>query len=70
MTISISSEKPDKPIFYFDSSDGTSNSLLYTEPFIIDKTTRIKSALFEKEKRIGKVLSQVFSIHKAIGKEI
>ena len=71
MTISISSEKPDKPIFYsLDSSDVTSNSLLYTEPFIINKTTRIKSALFEKEKRIGKVLSQVFSIHKAIGKDI
>ena len=71
MTISISSEKPDKPIFYsLDNSDVTSNSLLYTEPFIINKTTRIKSALFEKEKRIGKVLSQVFSIHKAIGKDI
>ena len=71
MTISISSEKPDKSIFYsLDSSDVTSKSLLYTEPFMINKTTRIKSALFEKEKRIGKILSQVFSIHKAIGKEI
>ena len=71
MLISISSEKPDKPIYYtIDNTEPTINSKKYIKPFIINKTTIIKAAVFNNNKPAGKIMKQTFSFHKAIGKTI
>lgn len=51
--------------YTLDGSEPDTNSLNYTEPFILNKNAVIKSAAFKNGKMVGKITEKEFFIHKA-----
>ncbi len=61
----------DKQIrFTLDGSTPTKNSKIYTNPIEINKKLIVKASVFNNDKQIGKIISQKFNFHKAVGKKI
>jgi hexosaminidase len=61
-----------QPIIYYtlDGREPTAKSNLFKEPFILNKTSTIKAGVFKEGKLLGKISSQEFLIHRAIGGKI
>jgi hexosaminidase len=58
-------------VFYtIDGSEPNQNSLKYTSPILIDKTTTIKAALISNGKQFGKTSNQNYFINKATNKNV
>lgn len=69
--VSLSSELSQADIRYTtDGSDPSSLSRTYVTPFIIDKTTTIKSAIFKDGKRLGNINTITYPVHKAAGAKV
>ena len=51
--------------YTLDGSEPDTNSLKYTEPFILNKNAIIKSAAFKDGKIVGKITEKEFFVHKA-----
>nr|WP_321230406.1 family 20 glycosylhydrolase [uncultured Psychroserpens sp.] len=61
----------DKTIYYtLDGSPVNLFSHTYTKPIPINENTKIKTAVFDTEKRLGNVFSETINYHKAVGKKI
>ncbi|MBL7471240.1 glycoside hydrolase family 20 protein [Robertkochia sediminum] len=57
--------------YTLDGSDPTLESLLYTQPIIIDKTTELKAVnVVHNEVKGYQPASQHFAVHEAIGREV
>ncbi|MBK7939983.1 MAG: family 20 glycosylhydrolase [Lewinellaceae bacterium] len=54
--------------FTTDGKEPAATSREYTGPIAISKNTTLKSAVFEKDKPMGKVLTVKYLVHKASGK--
>ncbi len=54
--------------FTTDGQEPTASAELYSEPFAIAKTTTVKAAVFTNNKRLGKVVTAEYLVHKASGK--
>ncbi len=69
--VSLSSELPNADIRYtLDGTDPKPSAKAYAKPFTINKTTTIKSAIFENGKRLGNINSITYPIHKAAGAKV
>ena len=69
--VKLTSEQLDIPIhFTLDGSDPTTESPVYQEPLIIDKTTKIKAGLFLNEKLKEYFTEKEIILHKAVGKNV
>ncbi|MGQ1786186.1 beta-N-acetylhexosaminidase [Saccharicrinis sp. GN24d3] len=67
----FTSEISDPVIRYtLDGSEPNMQSPMYTDTIEINKTATLKAAIFDKDKRMGDVLNQVFQIHQAAGAEV
>ncbi|WP_430933003.1 beta-N-acetylhexosaminidase [Saccharicrinis sp. 156] len=67
----FTSEISDPVIRYtLDGSEPNMQSPMYTDTIEINKTATLKAAIFDKDKRMGDVLNQVFQIHQAAGAEM
>jgi len=67
--VELKSEQLDIPIRYtLDGSDPTTESPVYKEPLIIDKTTTIKAGLFENGELKEYYTEKEISLHKGVGK--
>ncbi|WP_040279963.1 beta-N-acetylhexosaminidase [Psychroserpens damuponensis] len=61
----------DKTIYYtLDESPVNLFSHRYTKPIPITKSTNIKAAVFDTEKRLGSIFFETIQYHKAVGKTI
>lgn len=56
--------------FTMDGSAPTSQSEKYTTPITIKKSSTIKAAVFEEDKKLGNTFSEFINFHKAVGKQI
>ena len=69
--INLTSEKPGESIrFTTDGSEPSIDSPQFNEPFSINKTTTVKTALFMNGKQAGQTTKKIFHFHKAVGKDI
>ncbi|MBI9064353.1 MAG: family 20 glycosylhydrolase [Marinilabiliaceae bacterium] len=69
--ITLESELSNPEIRYtLDGSEPNENSLLYSEPFLLSETKTIRTALFEEGKRLGDIIENTFTIHKAAGAKV
>ncbi|WP_047546934.1 beta-N-acetylhexosaminidase [Psychroserpens sp. Hel_I_66] len=67
----LSTTLDNKKIYYtLDGSSVNQSSLVYNKPFPITKSTKIKAAVFDTEKRLGSIFSETINYHKAVGKII
>jgi len=61
----------DQTIYYtIDDSPVNLFSNIYDKPIPIAKSTNIKAAVFDTEKRLGSVFSETINYHKAVGRTI
>lgn len=61
----------DKIIRYtLDGTEPMITSEIYTQAIPVDKSTTIKAAVFNSEKRLGSIFSETINYHKAVGKTI
>ena len=68
---SLSTTMDDKIIRYtLDGTEPTLTSEIYTQAIPVDKSTSIKAAVFNSEKRLGTIFSETINYHKAVGKTI
>ena len=68
LRISLHSTNPSANIFYtIDGTEPTVKSKRYKEPFKLNKTAVLKANIFNNITATGRVLSQSFHIHKAVG---
>ncbi len=71
LEISLQNEFTGTDIRYtLDGSPVTAESVSYTKPFLIQKTCHINASVFENSTAVGKLLSQSFIYHKAVGKTL
>ncbi|ATL43031.1 family 20 glycosylhydrolase [Elizabethkingia sp. HX WHF] len=56
--------------YTLDGKEPTNESLIYKEPFIINKPAKVKAAYFMNAIKTGPVLDLDIDIHKAIGKKV
>ena len=71
MQVIIESEQFNPVIYYtLDGSEPTVNSLKYSKPFMVSKSTKIKAAIFKDGKLCRKASEKDIVIHKAMGKKI
>ena len=71
ITVALKDQTGKYPIHYtMDGAIPTSQSSLYTQPFVVKKKSDIKAADFDKSKRIGEINEDIFNVHKAIGSPI
>ena len=69
--INLTSEKPGESIrFTTDGSEPSMHSPRFKEPFSINKTTIVKTALFMNGNQAGKTTKKTFHFHKAVGKDV
>jgi len=69
--ISIGSEQLNIPVYYtLDGNDPTTSSILYTEPFKINKNVYLKAGLFKDGKLQEKLTEMPVIFHNAIGKPV
>jgi hexosaminidase len=69
--INLTSEKPGESIrFTTDGSEPSIDSPGFNEPFSINKTTTVKTALFMNGKQVGQTTTKTFHFHKAVGKDV
>ena len=67
----LSTTLEDKTIYYtLDGSPVNLFSNIYKDPIPITKSTKIKAAVFDTEKRLGNIFSETINYHKAVGKKI
>ena len=71
ISVAMSAEMPTATIrFTLDDSSPTSQSMQYTQPLSIDKTTTIRAATFVGDAPASKVSEQDIFLHKAIFKSV
>lgn len=69
--ISFDSELSTSSIRYtLDGSDPTESSFLFTKPFTIDSTVKIKAGIFDKNQLLGNIIEVNYPIHKAAGAKV
>ncbi|MDO7172656.1 beta-N-acetylhexosaminidase [Mariniflexile sp. AS56] len=69
--ISLKTEVDGLDIYYtLDSTSPNIQSIKYTKPFKIDKTSTLKATSFIKKEQIGNISERYFPVHKGIGAEI
>ena len=69
--VNLTSEKPGQSIrFTIDGSEPSIDSPLFNEPFSINRTTTVKTALFINGKQAGQTTKKTFHFHKAVGKDV
>jgi hexosaminidase len=69
--VHLSSEQYDPEIRYtVDSSVSLKNSPLYSSPFVLDSTARIRAVIFEGDSLMEKLADKNVFIHKAVGKTV
>jgi hexosaminidase len=71
MEVILKNEFQNPDIRYsLDGSELSATSKKYESPIQLSETTSIKSALFEKNKPVGKEFNKVIKFHKAVGKTV
>jgi hexosaminidase len=69
LTVSLECEMPDMEIRYSINNEKLDyQSTLYTKPFNIDKTSTLRTAVFQDGEAAGAMLNKTFNFHKAVGK--
>jgi hexosaminidase len=68
--VSISSNEPESADIRYtlDGTEPTASSTKYVKPFLLDKTSVMKAAIFSNGKPLGKTLTSSYLVHKASGK--
>lgn len=71
LTYTLQTLTKDKEIRYtLDGSDPKVNSEIYKTPFLIEKSSIIKAAIFNSEQQLGNFFTQELNYHKAVGKQV
>ncbi len=69
--ISFTSELTSHEIRYtLDGSEPNAGSTLYSEPFTLNETKTLKAAIFKGGERMGDIIEDTFSVHKAAGAKV
>ncbi|HEY8400321.1 MAG TPA: FN3 associated domain-containing protein [Cytophagaceae bacterium] len=71
LLITLNCDNKDLPVYYtIDGSEPSIHSLIYKEPFTINKTSTIKAKAFYEVKEAGETTTNTFIVHQATGKNV
>jgi hexosaminidase len=66
LTVELAAANPSSSIYYtLDNTNPTNNSLLYSQPIVINKNTILKAASFDSNLQKSAILEQKFELHLA-----